>query len=249
MALSENIHKVHLTEVHRQVVNSPIHHAAMQIRDGEEHILQAWNGETQGIFLVDSDSFNFLYNLQKLKMAIPEAQVLTPHMSQRMPDSGHAINKYLQEQLYPDARKGFKLGTTQVYENDPVIITDNSYELGLFNGTTGTLTAVKLNVIGQQCGVFKFDNIEDSVELTTDQMFDVGLQLAYAITVHKSQGSEYESTIICCITTSPFLERSLLYTAITRAKRLVLVVGKQEYYAAAIKRQPRVETLCVGIEL
>jgi exodeoxyribonuclease V alpha subunit len=249
MALSEHIHKVHLTEVHRQAANSPIHHAAMQIRDGEEHTIQAWNGETQGLFLVDSDSFNFLFNLQKLKKSIPEAQVLTPHMSMRMPDSGHKINKYLQEQLCPEARKGVKLGATQIYENDPVIITDNSYELGLFNGTAGTLTALVVNSIGRQCGVFKFDNIEDSVELTADQMFEVGLQLAYAITVHKSQGSEYEATIICCITNSPFLERSLLYTAITRAKRLVLVVGIQEYYASALKRQPRAETLCVGIEL
>tara|TARA_R110002072_G_scaffold303007_1_gene491281 strand:- start:15604 stop:17787 length:2184 start_codon:yes stop_codon:yes gene_type:complete len=249
MATSLKIPKVHLISVHRQAVNSPIHQAAMKIRAGETHALSTWKGELSGIYHVESDPRNLLFNLQKIKSSIPDAQVLTPHMSQRMPDSGYTINQYLQEKLYPDVRKGIRLGIEQIYEGDPVIITENNYELGLFNGTTGAMSAVRINTLGQQYGVFEFDNAEGFVELTSDQMFDVGLQLAYAISVHKSQGSEYEAVVICCVTQSRLLERSLLYTSITRAKRLVLVVGKQEIYTAAINSKPRAETLCVGIEL
>ena len=93
------------------------------------------------------------------------------------------------------------------------------------------------------------DESEDQIELTIDQMFDVGLQLGYAITVHKSQGSEYDQVIICCATMSPLVEKSLLYTAVTRAKKLCVVVGSQAHYDHAANQRSRAESLCVGFNL
>ncbi len=128
-----------------------------------------------------------------------------------------------------------------------MIVTENSYELNLFNGTTGMLKSVSMNKLGKQCGYFEFEGHESSIELTADEMFDVGLMLAYGITVHKSQGSEYEVAIVCCVARSPLLERSLLYTSVTRAKKLMIIVGSKRLYDAALKSLPRVETLCTGI--
>ncbi|MGX9455920.1 ATP-binding domain-containing protein [Photobacterium damselae subsp. damselae] len=71
----------------------------------------------------------------------------------------------------------------------------------------------------------------------------MGIELAYAISIHKSQGSEYGVTIICCVSKSEFMERSLIYTALSRSKSLCLVVGKQSLFDKAVRSTPRVETI------
>jgi exodeoxyribonuclease V alpha subunit len=249
MAKSNNLPAVHLTKVHRQATHSPIHKAAMDIREGISHQLPEWKGEAEGIYLVNSEATDLLGNLYKLKKALPQAQILTPHMSHRMHDSGHKINKYLQRQLQlsDGGSRGVILGGTKIFIGDPVIVTENNYELNLFNGMTGQLKSVAMDALGKQCGYFEFEGRDDQIELTVDQMFDVGLSLAYGITMHKAQGSEYEVAIVCCIVKSPLLERSLLYTSVTRAKKLMIIVGSKKLYDAALKSLPRAETLCTGI--
>ena len=252
MAQSGKIPSVHLTKVYRQMADSPIHQVAMDIRNGNTTQIPCWKGEKSGIFLVKTETKKLDGSLQVVKSKLPNAQILTPHVSERMPDNTNRINDYMQfkmNQVCGEELQGIKLGSRKIFCGDPVIVTENNYELGLFNGTTGHLVSIKLNSFEQQIGIFYFDYIADTVELTVDQMFDIGLQLAYAITIHKSQGSEYEETIVCCATQSPLVERSLIYTAITRAKRLCIIVGTQDKFDAAIKSSPRAETLCVGIDL
>jgi exodeoxyribonuclease V alpha subunit len=57
--------------------------------------------------------------------------------------------------------------------------------------------------------------------------FLVGMQLAYAISIHKAQGSEYQTSIICSLSQSEFVERSMLYTGISRSKRLALILSER----------------------
>ena len=129
---------------------------------------------------------------------------------------------------------------------DPVIITQNSYEHSLFNGNTGLMTDL-VNIDGQSGGVFSFNG--EIYTLLRADLFLLGVKLAYAISIHKSQGSEYQTSIICSLTNSDFVERSMFYTGLTRAKRLALILSTQEICDRSVARPNRSDMLCVGFSL
>lgn len=64
--------------------------------------------------------------------------------------------------------------------------------------------------------------------LSRMDLFGLGMKLAYAISIHKAQGSEYETSILCTLSQSEFVERSMLYTAVSRSKRLALILSTQD---------------------
>jgi len=105
----------------------------------------------------------------------------------------------------------------------------NNYDKDVFNGDLGFVTSI--------------DNGEDSVEISFEgrkvlyESADLGeIVLAYAITVHKSQGSEFPCVIIPLHTTHfPLLQRNLLYTAVTRGRNLVILVGSKKAIHIAIR--------------
>ncbi len=245
----------HLTEVHRQVAESPLHRVAMKIRQGESDVLPVWSGEKEGVFFVDCDKGSLRTEIVKLKSKLPDAQVLTPHMTERLPDSGTALNNDLQAKLnfdrtgedWSDTRAGFRVGRHFLREGDPVLVTENNYAVELFNGTLGTLQCMGDNKNGDVIGVFSFEGKTGTFELTIEQCYEVGLTLAYAITVHKSQGSEFDETIISCIVKSGFVERSMIYTALTRTKRLCVLVGDRSVYHEAVASLKRADTIRTGL--
>ncbi len=116
----------------------------------------------------------------------------------------------------------------------------------LYNGNTGVMEDL-IEEEGQLIGQFSFNGRLYS--FSRSELWALGIQLAYAITVHKSQGSEYNVTVICSIVQSKFIERSMVYTALTRSKLLCLIVGDQDVARAAAAKQNRSETLCVGFNL
>jgi exodeoxyribonuclease V alpha subunit len=121
---------------------------------------------------------------------------------------------------------------------DKVIQTRNNYDkgtAGVFNGTVGTVTA--LSIQDRRLTV-RSDEDED-IDYDFDELDE--LQHAYAITVHRSQGSEYPAVVVpLTMNSDTLLQRNLLYTAVTRAKRLVLLVGSRK--ALAIARTHRAGT-------
>lgn len=248
LVTSNSIPASHLTEVRRQHGQSPIHNEAMLIRKGEHSTLSKPEDMVEGIFLEDANSESIISKSVQLKLRHPEAQVLTPHVSKCMPDSAILLNEVLQEELNPlvDGRPSVSVDGYMLRENDPVIFTKNNYDLGVFNGTTGRVDAISLDS-GKRIATIRLEYTNEIVNLTDDDLFEAGAQLAYAISVHKSQGSEYEKVIFCCATSSSFVERSLVYTGITRAKNLCILVGSQLSYSKAVKALPRADRICVGI--
>ncbi|QEY75059.1 AAA family ATPase [Pseudomonas denitrificans (nom. rej.)] len=248
LARSKLIPCTHLTKVHRTAADSPLQQTAMQVRTGHMESLPVWSGETDGVYLVHcSSSTELLNQLTKIKAALPEAQILTPHMSDRMPDSGYTINNHLQAELQgSDQNPGIWMGKFWLRVDDPVIITQNSYEHCLFNGNTGVMTGVTV-IDGQPFGTFSFNGA--TINLSRADLFVLGMRLAYAISIHKSQGSEYQTSIICSLTNSDFVERSMFYTGISRSKRLTLIMSTFELTRQSIARQNRSDTLCVGFSV
>jgi exodeoxyribonuclease V alpha subunit len=138
------------------------------------------------------------------------------------------LNARLQAALNPH-RTGLRAGAGEFRVGDKIIQLRNDYDKNLFNGDIGAVTAV-----GPEAGTLAADFDGES------HAFDRGdlgnLALAYAISIHKSQGSEYPVVIIPLLKAHfMMLQRNLLYTAITRGKKKVLIVGETAAYAMAVR--------------
>ncbi len=109
----------------------------------------------------------------------------------------------------------------------------NNYDLGVFNGDIGTIQEIDNEELTLSVRFFPDGR---TVQYKRDDITD--LDLAYAITIHKSQGSEFETVIIPVLTQHfKMLFRNLIYTALTRAKRLAVLVGTRKALALSVKNQ------------
>lgn len=165
----------------------------------------------------------------------PEAiQVLSP--TRKGPTGTVHLNQLLQAQLNPAApdKKEKKFGDFSFREGDRVMQIRNNYDIlwrrtdgtqggtGIFNGDIGVIREIDLNA-----EIITIDFDERRAEYDFDMLRE--LELAYAMTVHKSQGSEYQAVILAAWSCAPnLMSRSILYTAITRARKLLIIVGREE---------------------
>ncbi|UJB42111.1 SF1B family DNA helicase RecD2 [Streptomyces sp. A1-5] len=162
-----------------------------------------------------------------------DVQVLAP--MHRGPAGAGALNGLLQQAVTP-ARPDLperRFGGRVFRVGDKVTQIRNNYEKGLngvFNGTVGVVTA--LDTVEQRLTVLTDE--DEEVPYDFDELDE--LAHAYAVTIHRSQGSEYPAVVIP-ITTSAWmmLQRNLLYTAVTRAKRLVVLVGSRRALGQAVR--------------
>ncbi len=191
---------------------------------------------------------------------IRDVQILCPS---RLMDTGTVnLNNLLQARLNPRKNKEPQLSYKGFYLRcgDKVMQTKNNYDLqfvkdngeygtGIFNGDVGFITDIDL-----RAGILKV-RYDDKV--TTYFSEDLGqIELAYAVTVHKSQGSEYDYVVLpLCEIPSKLKYRNLLYTAVTRAKKMLICVGNEEVWdemAANDRKTLRYtmlrEYLCDGAE-
>ncbi len=138
------------------------------------------------------------------------------------------LNLQLQGALNPRGR-ALRGPSGEFRQGDKVIQLRNNYDKNLFNGDIGALTAVDADA-----GQVQADFDGDRHEFTRGEMGD--LALAYAISIHKSQGSEYPVVIVPLLKAHfMMLQRNLLYTAITRGRRKVFIVGEPAAYAMAVR--------------
>jgi exodeoxyribonuclease V alpha subunit len=115
------------------------------------------------------------------------------------------------------------------YVGRPLLVASNDYQLGLFNGDTG----VVVDAGGHPRAAFRRDG--EMVCLPPSRLSEV--QTVHAMSVHKSQGSQFDKvTLVLPPPESPLLTRELVYTAVTRARRQVRIIGTTESLAAAVRR-------------
>ena len=170
-----------------------------------------------------------------------QIQVLTPT---KKGGAGTAhLNSLLQQRLNPPApgKRERRFGELVFREGDRVMQIRNNYDIlwksqdgstvgaGIFNGDVGTIRRIDTEL---EIMTILFDDREADYDFT--QLNE--LELAYAMTVHKSQGSEYRAVVLSAWNGSPYLlSRSILYTAITRAKELLIIVGREETVHAMVQ--------------
>jgi len=162
-----------------------------------------------------------------------DVQVLAP--MHRGPAGAGNLNNLLQETLTPHAggQPERRYGGRVFRVGDKVTQLRNNYDkgaAGIFNGTVGVVSALSL----EDGKLTVLTDEDESVDYGFDELDE--LAHAYAVTIHRSQGSEYPAVVIPLTTSSwMMLRRNLLYTAITRAKRLVVLAGSRRALAAAVR--------------
>ena len=236
---------VRLTEIFRQAQQSLIVMNAHRVNRGEMPQLRDVKND---FFFLPSRSEDAVGQTivglcatrlpQNMGIPAAEIQVLTPT---KKGAAGTAnLNKLLQASLNPPspAKKERPFGDFIFREGDRVMQIRNNYDI-LWKKTDGS--AVGTGVFNGDVGIIQ--SIDPAMETVTvifdDRQADYDftqlneLELAYAMTVHKSQGSEYRAVVLSAWNSSQYLlSRSVLYTAITRAKELLIIVGREETVAA-----------------
>lgn len=230
---------VRLTEVFRQAAHSRIILNAHRINEGQMPEFAVKGGESD-FFFIDRDEPDRIAAtlVEMVKTRIParfrldpirDVQVLCP--MNRGSLGIRELNVRLQDELNParaDEPSVEKFGW-QFRPWDKVIQTENDYDKDVFNGDIGQIV--------------KIDPVDREVMIRFDQrevVYDFGeldeIALAYAITVHKSQGSEFPAVVTPLATQQYLLlQRNLVYTGITRGKKLVVLVGQRKALAMAVR--------------
>lgn len=232
-----------LDVIHRQKGQSGIVTTAHAINGGDPTLppaqpelagLQAWSDLN---FIPAADQQDCVRKvLQLCRETLPalhrwikpsrDIQVLAP-MHRGVAGVGN-LNSSLQEALN-SGRQGLKFVGGELRPQDKIIQLRNNYDKGLFNGDIGTVTSVDL-----KAGSLTADFDGESHTYERGEFSE--LALAYAISIHKSQGSEYPIVVIPLLKAHfMMLQRNLLYTAITRGKKKVYLVGEPAAYAMAVR--------------
>lgn len=244
----DKFHTVKLNKIFRQASTSDIIVNAHKINNGEEVVL---DNKSMDFFFLKRYEADKIINviLQLVKQKLPkfvdateyDIQVLTPMRKGLL--GVERLNNILQMYLNPEApsKREKEYGTTIFREGDKVMQVKNNYQLeweirtkfglcvdkgtGIFNGDTGIIQ--EINYFAETMTI-SFDEgkvVEYPFKLLEE------LELAYAITIHKSQGSEYPAVVIPMFQGPRMLmNRNLLYTAVTRAKKCVTLVGDDEVF-------------------
>ncbi len=250
---SKQFHTVELTKIFRQASSSDIIVNAHKINRGEAVSLD--NKSMDFFFLKRYDADKIInVTLQLIKQKLPkfvdadeyDIQVLTPMRKGLL--GVERLNKVLQMYLNPeDPKKHEKEYNGTIFrEGDKVMQVKNNYQLeweirsryglvidkgaGIFNGDMGIIE--EINDFAETMTIsFDEGKIVEYSYKTLDE-----LELAYAVTIHKSQGSEYPAVVIPLLTGPKMLmNRNLLYTAVTRAKKCVTIVGNDETFQMMIE--------------
>lgn len=233
---SKIIPTIYLTEIFRQAENSDIVLNAHKINQGLMPNLST--KQDSDFYFIEAelgdDITNKIITLVKERIpkrfgfnSIHDIQVLCP--MQRGGAGARSVNTELQKALNPNSSEGITKFGQLFAVGDKVMQTENNYDKEVYNGDIGVITSI--NEQDQEISIDFYDKVVVFDYTDLDQVV-----LAYATTIHKSQGSEYQAVIIPITMQSyMMLKRNLTYTAVTRGKKLVIVIGQKKAFAIAVK--------------
>lgn len=238
---------VRLTQIYRQAQGSAIVMGAHAVNHGRvPHIPNGADGDMWLFRQQDKDAVaDMIIDLvsNRIQKALgygpADIQVLTPMRREWDPIGSVTLNARLQAALNPSGAVAARKGETEFRLGDRIMQVRNNYDKDIYNGDIGIISR-KLS--GQDDDKALMEALFDgkSVRFGREDLAD--LELAYACTVHKSQGSEYP-VVVMPVHNSHFvmLKRNLLYTGITRAKRQCVLVGTDDAIANAVRREDTVK--------
>ncbi len=250
---SGRVPTIQLTEIFRQARESDIVMNAHAINTGQ---MPAASGRDGDFFIMrksnPADIIETVAGLCSTRLprhygfSPSQIQVLTP--SRRQGAGTVQLNRTLQEVLNPpgEGKEEKRFGDTVFRSGDRVMQVRNNYDIvwermdgsedgcGMFNGDVGEIVQI---FPSQECLTVRFD---DKLATYTFDMLGE-LELAYAMTVHKAQGSEFDAVVVALSpgTNPRLLTRNILYTAITRAKKLLVIVGSSEILHSMVVNNTR----------
>jgi exodeoxyribonuclease V alpha subunit len=220
------IPRIMLTEVFRQKGGSPIIENAMRINDGNIHMVEA----PEFKIIKTKCPEQSLEVIQRLmhEMYDPrnpfETQILCP--ARKGLAGINNLNTVLQRQLNP-SNQCLHFGQTEFRPNDKILMTENNYEAGYYNGDIGIIKTITPS--GILVDIRDQDFLIPKSELHN-------MRLSYGLTIHKSQGSEFKNVIVSMPMDPPgMLVRNLFYTGVTRAKKNVIIVNEGTSMQTSIK--------------
>lgn len=252
-----------LQKVFRQAEKSKIITYAHQINKGETPNIDTpikspsiWKDDIDCMFIDSSmekslskvsDFSTFRYGMNALDMIVKlykdtvkkymgnkcEIQILTPMNKGSI--GTREINKRIQKEVNPESKnkKEIKIGDRTYREGDRVIQTSNNYDLNVFNGDIGYIK--KINSKDSSL-IIDYGNSNNSKLVQYERQNVIEIELAYSISIHKSQGSEFEVVIMPVLSEhNIMLYRNLIYTGITRARKMAILIGEREAFYRGVE--------------
>ena len=247
----ERIPTVFLNEVFRQATQSKIITNAHMINKGEKPDLE----NSEDFFFVKKSTPEAVTDAvctlasqripQKYaKTVLSGLQIITP--TKKTPTGTQNINNVLREMVNPSKEgktevtvknRNYRVGdkVMQIKNNYDIICrkSNGSYETGVYNGDIGVIEKIDARerqiyvAFDDKTAIYEFSDVDQ-------------LEFAYAITVHKSQGSEFDAVVLVISDMTPLLQfRNLLYTAVTRAKQLLIIVGNEQVLNSMVNNNKR----------
>ncbi|MDY6855688.1 MAG: ATP-dependent RecD-like DNA helicase [Thermodesulfobacteriota bacterium] len=229
---------VELNEIFRQAKESLIVVNAHQINNGIIPSLKPSTNRLDDFYFIEQEDpdevLNIIVELTKERIPrrfglhpVDDIQVLTPMHKGTLGSAN--LNRELQKALNPLSHEGIVQGFRNFKINDKVMQIKNNYEKEVFNGDIGRITHIDYETqevviwIDGKDVIYTFADLDEVV-------------LAYAVSVHKSQGSEYPAVVLPVLSQHyVLLQRNLIYTGVTRGKRLVVIVGTKKALAIGVK--------------
>ena len=225
---------IHLEKIFRQSEGSGIITLASQIRKEERCFYE------DGVTFIERDAKDIMECLDEIvrNKDMDNLQILAPMY--KGVAGIDAINVYMQALYNPqsNSKSQFRVGTTVFREGDKVMLLKNLPDDDVYNGDIGSI--VSIDTVDRVNHVISVDFGNTIVDFSSDFLYY--LNHAYCISVHKAQGSEYES-VICIVEPNAryMLEKRLLYTAVSRAKKELILIGNQPLFEKQVKlKQKRI---------
>lgn len=228
---------VGLTQIYRQAQTSAIITNAHAVRDGKTPCFRIESSATQDCYFIESPGIEHCLTTleqlvcnrisQRFKLdRLRDIQILCPMRKGAF--GTQALNLQLQTWLNNSTERGIHFSQQQFSAGDKIMQIRNNYDKDVYNGDIGYIHS-----IDHEAQILKICFDDKAVEYYFDELDEI--TLAYAMTIHKSQGSEFPAVIIPLFSAHyMMLQRNLLYTAMTRAKKLLIIIGQKKALHMAV---------------